>query len=176
MWMVILAVLLAGLIFGINVPTPTGQKVLGINVSSAELLLTDTTAAHALGTRIYGEDGRCYIYGKHGGTTTAGNFVKIDLADSSEPFSFINTAAATDIIAGIACASGTDGVYGWFQVRGKYTSANVATGVSAGAGLIATSTAGRAAAYANTDVVPIAAIAYNDSASNLGDVYILGLF
>lgn len=174
-----IALILSVLLFGMaaNVPSPQGLKTIGINISSAALLIVDASTAqrHKLGTRAIGDDNTQYIYGKFGGTVTAKNFLIIDLADASSPYAFIETAAVTSQGVAVAMASGIDGQFGWFCVRGKVTAANVTTGVAAGRPIVAGGTAGRAVDFAGTETVAPMAIVLVTAASNAADVYLLGL-
>lgn len=160
-----------------NVPKAQGTKLLGVNIHGDALAIVDASTAqrHELGTRARRYDNAEFIYGEFGGTVTAGNFLKIDYADSQSPYSFIHTAAVTDQGVAIAVASGVDGQFGWFQVRGKYASANVTTAVAAGRPIVSGGTAGRAVDFAGTETVIPMAIVLVTAASNLADVSLIGL-
>jgi len=151
-----------------------GGKTLGIN--TAQHNTSTQKYGLTLGSRWIEEDGTEYTYVKAGAAIAAGDAVKIDTSDTTNlPFTVIKTSAATSKMVGVAESAFTSGYYGWIVTKGR-VEANVATSVAAGDGLIPTSTAGRLGTYANTDVVNIGAYGLEAEASNLADVYVLGVF
>ena len=171
--MTIAIILALGLlaIFG----TITTSDKIGYNIDPSKLTIASATpdVPHVLGTRIQElENTKEYQWVIAGGSITAGDLVKIKYGDTNAPFCVVQTAAATDQVFGVACATATSGQYFWVQIYGKYTAANVATAITAGAMVSASSTAGRGAAYANTDTTMSKILALTAGSSNTADVFI----
>lgn len=147
-----------------------GEKQLGVNIANG-----DATAMHTLGSRVHMNDGSQYVYVKSINTCNLGDFVKIVLGDASAPFAVTPTTAATDQAVGVAQIAISAGAFGWILVKGKMPSANVVTGAVAGTIIIPSATAGRCTSIAAADVVAGVAIVLVTAASNLADVYLIGV-
>lgn len=144
---------------------------LGMNFSS---FAADATAKFELGTIVEANDGSKFLYVIAGATVNAGDFVARKLADSNTPHCVVVSTEVTDQAIGVCCQTLTVGQYGWILVKGKYTSANVATATSAGNLLVATTVDGRVGAYAGTEVVMPIGIALTNGSSNTADVFLFG--
>ena len=87
------------------------------------------------------EGGKKYIYQQADDALTVGQAVILDFTASAYGLKVAPSAAATDHVYGVAEVAVTDEYYFWATVGGQVT-ASVATGVTAGDPLIATSAAG----------------------------------
>lgn len=89
--------------------------------------LVHTTPRFELGTRVTDELGREFVYCKSGGTIATEICVKLATG-------YVVTASGNaGFIFGVTRVASVINEYLWVQTKGKVESANVATGVSAGA-------------------------------------------
>lgn len=114
-----------------------GTKLLGIDFA-----VTDTTAAHALGSEVMAYNGTVYRYVKAAAAIAAGDALKMDTANADEPNALTPTAAVNEVVEAIAPVAIASASYGWVVVRGKVASAKLATSTAAGAQLGTSATAG----------------------------------
>ena len=112
----------------------------------------------------------------------AGDLVSMDLSklndgDKALYVSKADTGTATDTCAiGFALNAAALGEKVDVTIAGIHVSANVDGATVAGSKLCAGSTAGRAAIYVNTDVLPIVAIACEADTANVATVFVLKQF
>lgn len=112
----------------------------------------------------------------------AGDLVSMDLSklndgDKALYVSKADTGTATDTCAiGFALNAAAIGEKVDVTIAGIHVSANVDASTIAGSKLCAGSTAGRAAIYVNTDVLPIVAIACEADTANVATVFVLKQF
>lgn len=139
----------------------SGYPNLGIDLTFSSAYAATARNLPKVGTRIFTDDGKCFVFVEAGATVSAGDAVTIKIGDSSSNFSNVveRCDAATEQVIGIATVAATDGQFLWIQTKGDYATANVTTSLAAGKMLIGTSTAGRLNAVANDAdevVIPIA--------------------
>lgn len=95
-----------------------------------------------LGTHMWSEDGKCYVYCQADGAITANDVVIMTEAYQADQIDTTNSNGAIGDRVGIAPATFADDEYGWIQVFGPAT-ANVGSSASANTKLNTTGTAGR---------------------------------
>lgn len=157
-----------------------GYGFFGVDLTFAEAYTLTALNCPKVGTRIQTDDGKEFVFCEAGAILVAGNFLTRKIGDSSTnvPFVVEHCDAATEQPIGIATVAATDGQGLWVQTKGLYASANVATSTAAGAMVIGSSTAGRAAAVANNAdevVIPIAQVLV-EAASNAANVALMSSF
>jgi len=115
-------------------------------------------------------------------TIAANDLVSLDLSqsidgDKSLKITKADTGTATDTCAiGFALNGGAAGDKIDVTVAGIHISANVNGAVVAGSKLCAGATAGQAAIYVNTDVLPIVAISAEADTANVATVFVIKQF
>lgn len=143
------------------------MSIVGRLASFAGSLTTPTAAQeYAIGQKIE-VDGVEYTYTQADDTITANQALKLDAAASASAKKVTPTAAATDIIVGVALQAVTDEYYFWMATQGLVT-VNVADGTAVGDNLGASGTAGVAAKTAEAgsgmyDVPRLVALEANSS-------------
>lgn len=129
-----------------------------------------STAQNPVGQEAMGTDGYTYKYMLGVASTVAGDFVKYDGAGATTR----TTATTTGGIA-IATAAIVAAKYGWYLIKGRYATANIATHSSgAGKALFVNATAGRATTTPLTEGCITGAFSDGDSASNVGPAVLVG--
>lgn len=99
-----------------------------------------TTAEAELGSRAYDSADREYTYVKAGAAIAANDAVMFN--GSALGFDDVRpTAAAEQVVAGVATAAFSSGDYGYIQTRGRVTCKTV-NGIAAGSSLSTNATAG----------------------------------
>lgn len=117
-----------------------------------------------------------------GGTIVANDLVSLDLAQTGDGAKALvvvqaDTGTATSKAAiGFALNSAATGEKVSVTIAGIHQSANVAGATLAGSTLCAGSTAGQAAVYANSDVLPIIAVAAEADTANVATVFVIKQF
>lgn len=129
----------------------------------------DLVDKEGVGVKRY-EGDNTYIYARGVASTVAGDFVAIEHDYTTARLT--TGVGATPKRVGIAMAALVADRYGWYQIGGKHPAANVTTGVTSGAALGTSATAGRVGAagaipHAISNVIPTAT-----AASNLAPVYL----
>lgn len=116
------------------------------------------------------QDGNEYIFTAGVSSLAAGDFVQVGL--STFACVRLTTTGPTSGIVGVAQSANTSATnYGWVQIAGRYTTANVATASSiAGKVLFASSTSGRCTTTPATEATIVGAFADGDSTANVGAV------
>lgn len=142
---------------------------------SADLTAVDTTQRNELGTCVQDKAGAEYIYLAGVGSLAAGDWVLYNSTTATDSFlttRLINTPLAGFVACAMAAVTATTS-FGWFQIRGKVTGANIATDAAADGKVIAESgTAGRAATGAVTTKNIFGAVCIGASAANVGAAFI----
>jgi hypothetical protein len=149
----------------------------GSIVGATVLTNSDATQTTQLGTILKGFDTSTAQYGegefqyvKFTGACVAGDFVLCDRGAKTCVQLSQAAVTATKGSVGISMATQASGAYGWVMIRGIHDGANVATGVTAGTALGATTTAGRAGSTSATYKLDGAYERVITSASNVGTV------
>lgn len=125
---------------------------------------------HGLGDRIT-DRGDEYVFVQANGAITAGDIVIISEAYQADQLDTTSSGGAIGDAVGVAKVAMADNEYGWVQIYGTYTDANVATGATANTVLNSTSTAGRIDDDATSGSETITGLyATETAASNAADV------
>ena len=151
-------------------PQLTGRPEVFHIASSDE----DTSQQIPLGTRASDVNGNEYVYLRGTASVVAGDWCQIFYAD----FTVARTGA--DVVGQLGIAGTAIGAteFGWFQIYGRSTIANIATGAGQGVGsgplaLYLTSTAGRAGtADVAGDLIEGAFILGGIAAGNVGTAWL----
>ena len=145
------------------------NKVGYVTASVGLLTDVDTVQRNTLGAKVFDDAGGEYIYLPGVAALVAGDFVFFNIS------TYVPVRLVTAITAGaVAVAMGATlaANWGWFQILGIVTSANIATdGAANGKPLYASASAGRATTTAAAGTAIFGAAAQGASASNVGNAY-----
>lgn len=137
----------------------------GSNAAFEDTDAVHTTLEHPLGTRAVDGDGNIYIYLQGVASTAAGDWVTFDEAHLTT-----RTAANAVGRVGIAMAAIVASSYGWYQIYGKNTIANVGTSFADNGKVYLTATAGRIDDAVVAGDLVVGAIGRSVEASNVATV------
>lgn len=142
---------------------------------SQDLTAVDSSQRNELGAVVQDKAGNEYVYLAGVASTAAGDWVlynHVSAADLYLTARLINTPLAGQVAMAMGANTAAT-TFGWYQVRGRATGANIATDAAADGKVISESgTAGRAATGATTTKNIFGAVCIGASAANVGIAFI----